>query len=120
MKNQPQFSLVIALLLAACDSTTSAGGDGGSGPDVPSPHPDGGGTSDGGGGGGDTSPPPGTLSERYPDDVGLSGDPSVLFHDDFEQGWGRWDGPTADTRYLHIEADAAAAHAGQGYLRSTV
>src|SRR5689334_1616134 len=129
MKNALHFPLVIALLLAACDSTPGSGGDGGSGPDTPSPHPDGGGTSAGGGGSGtsaggggngDTSPPPGTLSDRYADDVGIAGDPAVLFHDDFEQGWGRWDGPTADTRYLHIETDPAAAHAGQGYLRSTV
>ncbi|WP_433926632.1 hypothetical protein AB3662_27345 [Sorangium cellulosum] len=129
MKNHLPFPLVIALLLAACDSTPGSGGDGGSGPDTPSPHPDGGGTSAGGGGSGtsaggggngDTPPPPGTLSERYPDDVGIAGDPAVLFHDDFEQGWGRWDGPTADTRYLHIETDPATAHAGQGYLRSTV
>ncbi|WP_437693047.1 hypothetical protein [Sorangium sp. So ce176] len=129
MMNHPQFPLVIALILAACDSTPSTGGrgghgghggQGGSGPDVPSPHASSGGNSDGGGGNGDTSPPPGTLSERYPDDVGIAGDPAVLFHDDFEQGWGRWDGPAADTRTLRIEADEATAHAGQGYLRSSV
>ena len=44
----------------------------------------------------------------------------MLFHDDFESGWGRWDAPRADTRYLHLEDDSARAHAGRGYLRSTV
>ncbi|MDQ3033194.1 MAG: hypothetical protein M3Y87_12315 [Myxococcota bacterium] len=63
---------------------------------------------------------PGTLSARYPGDIGLADDPAVLFSDDFEAGWGRWDAPTADTRYLHIEEDAAAANGGQRYLRSTV
>jgi hypothetical protein len=44
----------------------------------------------------------------------------VLFHDDFESGWGKWDAPQADTQYLHLETDAAVAHGGSGYLRSTV
>ncbi len=61
-----------------------------------------------------------TLSDRYPGDEGIAGDPSVLFHDDFESGWGRWDGPTSDTRYLHLETDSSTAHAGSAYLRSTV
>jgi hypothetical protein len=65
-------------------------------------------------------PPSGTLGERYPGDVGIASDPAVLFHDDFEAGWGRWDAPTADTMYLHLEDDAATAHAGSRYLRSTV
>lgn len=63
---------------------------------------------------------PATLSERYPGDVGLERDPAVLFYEDFESGWGRWDRPAADTRYLKLESDAARAHAGAGYLRSTV
>ncbi len=61
-----------------------------------------------------------TLSARHPGDEGIGDDPAVLFHDDFESGWGRWDAPTDDTQYLHIESDAATAHAGSGYLRSTV
>lgn len=73
---------------------------------------------------GATSPdgavPAGSLSARYPGDVGLADDPSVLFFDDFEAGWGRWDAPTADTDYLHLEASASEASAGDGYLRSTV
>ncbi len=64
--------------------------------------------------------PGGTLAERYPGDEGIGADPSVLFHDDFEAGWGRWDAPTADTTYLFLETDAALAAAGSGYLRSTV
>src|SRR5690606_11451791 len=80
-------------------------------------------TSDGGGGGGGDDGPGGggpTLSERYPGDVGIAGDPAVLFHDDFETGWGRWDSPNADTMYLFVEQDASTANAGTNYLRSTV
>jgi hypothetical protein len=62
----------------------------------------------------------GTLSDRYPGDVGIDADPAVLFHDDFEGGWGRWDGPTADTAHLTIETNPGTAHAGSKYLRSTV
>lgn len=61
----------------------------------------------------------GWLRDRYPGDVGIADDPAVLFHDDFESGWGRWDRPTADTRYLHLES-GPEAHAGERYLRSTV
>lgn len=80
-------------------------------------------TGDGGGGGGGGDGPGGggpTLSERYPGDVGIAGDPAVLFHDDFEAGWGRWDSPNADTMYLFVEQDASTANAGTNYLRSTV
>jgi len=66
------------------------------------------------------SPPGGSLSERYPGDVGMAADPSVLFFDDFESGWGRWDGPSADTRYLTVETGADMANGGERYLRSTV
>lgn len=65
-------------------------------------------------------PPANSLSARYPDDDGIADDPAVLFHDDFEQGWGKWDAPTADTTYLHLETNAALAHAGTRFLRSTV
>ncbi len=61
-----------------------------------------------------------TLSARYPDDEGIATDDAVLFHDDFESGWGRWDEPEADTAHLHLEQDAALAHGGSGFLRSTV
>jgi hypothetical protein len=61
-----------------------------------------------------------TLSARYPDDTALSADPAVLFHDDFETGWGKWDAPSKDTAHLFIESAAATAHAGSRYLRSTV
>lgn len=62
----------------------------------------------------------GTLSDRYPDDEGIASDPSVLFHDDFEAGWGKWTWPDADTAYLHLEQDAALANGGARFLRSTV
>jgi hypothetical protein len=116
-------AILTIVLVASCgddDGGTppdaSSGTDGSRpGTDGGSPGRDGGGTVvDGGGGGGDT------LAERYPGDVGIAGDPSVLFFDDFETGWGRWDAPTSDTQYLTLETDAAIAHAGDSYLRSTV
>jgi hypothetical protein len=68
----------------------------------------------------DSGPAPGALlRDRYPADRGIAEAPSVLFFDDFESGWGRWDAPRADTRYLHLE-QGATAHAGGRYLRSTV
>jgi hypothetical protein len=78
----------------------------------------GGATSSGGAASGGTATA--TLSERYPGDVGIDADPAVLFHDDFEGGWGRWDAPTADTQHLTIETGASTARAGSKYLRSTV
>lgn len=60
------------------------------------------------------------LSAKYPGDEGISGDPAVIFHDDFEGGWGKWDLPKKDTQYLHLEQDAGLAHGGSRYLRSTV
>jgi hypothetical protein len=98
-------SLVVALLtttaLAACD-------------DEPAPDADADVDADADGDG------DGTLSERYPRDEGIETDPAVLFHDDFESGWGRWDWPTGDTEHLFIEDDAAIAGSGSRYLRSTV
>ncbi len=70
-----------------------------------------------------TAPAPNTeepLSERYPGDVGLADDSDVLFFDDFETGWGRWDAPNEDSTYLHLENDASQAYSGERYLRSTV
>jgi hypothetical protein len=67
-----------------------------------------------------TSSVEGTLSDRYPDEAGLASDPAVLFHDDFEQGWGKWDSPTQDTATLAIATGTSTAHAGSRYLRSTV
>ncbi|WP_437630488.1 hypothetical protein [Sorangium sp. So ce854] len=119
----------LAVIAAGCGDSTSAAGGGGAPADGSSPPAVGGAPPAGGGGAGQgggpddedaSTPPPGTLSARYPDDEGIGADPAVLFHDDFEAGWGRWDGPTADTRTLHIETDPATAHGGQGYLRSTV
>lgn len=68
----------------------------------------------------DALPGDDTLSARYPNDVGIENAPSVLFHDDFEQGWGRWDWPSSDTQYLHLESNSGLANGGSGLLRSTV
>jgi len=117
--------LAVFFAMAACGDDDGGGADGGPGVDA-RVGGDGGGGRDGGGGGTDGGPGTDagsagdTLSARHPGDVGIGGDPSVLFHDDFETGWGRWDAPTDDTRYLHMETDAAIAHAGDRYLRSTV
>lgn len=95
-------------LAAAFDLSTSdvLGREGGSQPDGAKPDT--------------TKPVPGSLSEKYPGDVGLAQDPAVLFFDDFETGWGRWEAPTADTQYLHHLSDATLAHGGTQLLRSTV
>jgi hypothetical protein len=88
----------------------------------------GGGSGRGGGAGGGTggasgsggAAGTGTLSQRYPGDVGIGADPAVLFHDDFESGWGRWDAPKQNTTHLILENDPSAARGGSRYLRSTV
>jgi hypothetical protein len=61
-----------------------------------------------------------TLSEKYPGDIGMADDPAVLFHDDFEQGWGKWDTPRSNTKHLYIENDVSLAGGGSAFLRSTV
>lgn len=68
-----------------------------------------------GGGGGSGN----TLSEQHPGDQGLSEDAAVLFYESFEEGWGKWDAPAANTEHLFLE-EGAQAHAGTHYLRSTV
>jgi len=62
----------------------------------------------------------GSLSARYPRDEGMAADEAVLFFDDFENGWGRWDWPNQDTAYLSVKEDASRAHSGTRYLDSTV
>ncbi len=73
-----------------------------------------------GGGSGTAGSPGATLAQRYPGDDGIDSDPAVLFHDDFEGGWGKWTAPSQDTDHLHLEQDSSIAHAGSHYLRSTV
>lgn len=34
----------------------------------------------------DMTPPPNTLSAKYPGDVGIDGDPDLVFHENFEEG----------------------------------
>jgi hypothetical protein len=70
--------------------------------------------------GGATSGEGDTLSSRYPGDAGLDQDPAVLFFEDFEQGWGRWNAPQQDTATLTIHDDENLANAGSRYLQSTV
>ena len=60
-----------------------------------------------------------TLSRQYPGDQNIGDDPAVLFYDDFEDGWGRWDAPQSDTPYLNMQ-EGVDAHSGTGYLRSQV
>jgi hypothetical protein len=107
--------LVAAMVLVgACDGGESSAADaGGSGGSVVGGS---GGSLTGGTGGA----PSGTLSTRYPGDQGLDIDPAVLFHDDFEAGWGRWTAPKADTDTLSLEQDTALANSGSHYLRTTV
>ncbi len=76
--------------------------------------------SDSGGASGTTTTASRALSDRYSDDQTLAADPAVLFHDDFEAGWGKWDEPSRDTAHLFIEDGAGLAHAGARCLRSTV
>ncbi len=123
----------LSLLVAACggDGDEVGARDGGREADAEAPPadarvrdataPDGEGGSDASSGDGATdASTAGTLAERHPGDEGLAEDPAVLFHDDFESGWGRWDAPRADTRYLTILEDAARAHAGRRFLQSKV
>ena len=60
------------------------------------------------------------LSDQYPNDDGIDADPAVLFHDNFEGGWGLWDWPTDNTSHLFIESQGGLANGGASYLRSTV
>ena len=133
-------AFLLSATLAACSSDDSSsnkvnpdGGSGKGGSGGSSTGGTGAGTGGSGGtsGGGGTSGSGGTgagtgggaentLSTQYPGDVGIQNDPRVILFDDFEAGWGRWDQPTADTTYLHLETNAGGAHAGAGYLRSTV
>ena len=95
---RPIWMIVLAALLAGCGATASDDTQG----DVRD-----GGSDD-------------TLSAQYPRDQGMAADDSVLFFDDFENGWGRWDWPQRNTEYLTLENDVSGAHSGNRYLRSTV
>ena len=110
----------------ASASATASGDPGSGGPsdgptaDGPEPGDGSSGDSDGTGEPGGTGQAPQTLAEKYPGDVGIGSDPAVLFHDDFESGWGRWDAPEADTTYLSVINDAGLANAGDAFLQSRV
>lgn len=111
---------------SASASATASGDSGGGSPsdgstaDGPEPGDGSSGDSDGTGEPGGTGQQPQTLAEKYPGDVGIGSDPAVLFHDDFESGWGRWDAPEADTTYLSVINDAGQANAGDAFLQSRV
>jgi hypothetical protein len=115
-----RWSSSLLVLLLACEGASTADGGGGDTPpvdasgldaprlDVPgidAPGLD--------------APGAGLLRDRHPGDEGIGADPAVLFFDDFEASWGRWDAPSADTAHLFVE-DGALAHAGASYLRATV
>lgn len=61
-----------------------------------------------------------TLSEKYPGDNFPSSDTSIVFHENFENGWGKWTYPSKDTKYIFLENNSNQAHSGNRYLRSTV
>lgn len=120
------------LLLGACKA--SPDGKPGDGDADAGGGATGDGDSDGAGGGGGESTGDGdmenvatggslsegdVLSARYPGDEGIESDPAVLFFDDFEEGWTKWNSPTADTQFLTIES-GELSHSGDNYLRSTV
>ena len=103
------------------DGSASAGGTVGGGSTSAGEGPGNGATAGDASSGGTSGGVEGqTLSERYPGDVGMADDPAVLFFDDFEQGWGAWDWPDADTEHLFLTTDAATANGGSRFLRSTV
>lgn len=98
------------------DDSQGAGGIDGEGAGGSSAGDSGGSPSDGSGGAGGSGD---DLSSKYPGDAGLEADPSVIFFDDFEDGWGKWDAPTSDTDHLFIES-GVLSHSGSSHLRSTV
>jgi hypothetical protein len=62
----------------------------------------------------------GTIAAGYPGDQGISGDPRVLFHSDFEGGLAGWTRYTKNTDQIAVLTDAALANGGTGYLRAQV
>ena len=135
-----RLALVLSLVLVSCEGSTTcpdgacgggtaAGGGtatgggggatgGGSGGGVDAGSGGGAGDLDAGtGGGGGLS---GTLSAQYPGDVGLDGDPRVLFHTDFENGMNGWSRYTTDTQRQSVLDDAAQANGGTHFLQQRV
>lgn len=112
---------LVALAASACSTSETPSRGGGGSPGAGSGGRSGSASAGSSGEGGTSgSDQPGDwLRDRHPGDGGLRDDPSVLFFDDFEEGWGRWDAPTRDTEHLFIE-QGDTAHGGQRYLRSTV
>jgi hypothetical protein len=60
------------------------------------------------------------LSAKYPDDKGIAGDPAVLFHSDFEDGFAGWSNHTADSTLIDVDSGAQLANGGSRYLRASV
>ena len=61
-----------------------------------------------------------TISDDYPNDIGIGLHPDVLLHENFQQGWEQWDSPRSDTRHLNIVQHSEHAGGGRNYLRSSV
>ena len=59
------------------------------------------------------------LSAKYPRDKGMAGDPAVLFHSDFEDGFAGWTNHTQDTALIDVDS-GALANGGSRYLRASV
>jgi len=60
------------------------------------------------------------LSARYPGDVGIAGDPAVLFHSGFEDGFAGWTRHSTDTTLLDVDTDKATANGGERYMRASI
>jgi hypothetical protein len=56
----------------------------------------------------------------YPGDQGIAGDPRVLFHSDFENGFAGWTRYTKNTDQIAVLTDPALANSGSRYLRAQV
>lgn len=77
--------------------------------------PDGGGTNE------PTAPGPGVgLSAKYPNDVGIDDDPSVIFHSGFESDFAGWTYHTPDQALLGVDSTPGLANGGTKYLRASV
>jgi len=60
------------------------------------------------------------LRNLYPSDAGLTADPRVLFHSDFESGFKGWGWHTAGSDRIAVDSVSNAAHAGRSFLRARV
>src|SRR5689334_1955097 len=89
-------------------STGGSGGSGGGSATGGGGASGGGGTggSGGSGGGAHGGGAAGTLSARYPQDVGISNDPDVIFYSSFENGLAGWTSHTNNPDQIDVLTDA--------------